>query len=138
MSRPQVQRQRAGRIQKRIGSTQASGIRPYSTTLCQRNQCALPRLPQPLCHYHRPGFFQKTIVDSKGKERKQYQYEDMKTPYDKLKSLPEAHKFLKEGVTFDKLDAIAKAISDNDAAAALNKARQVLFKSIADRRKKSA
>ena len=53
-------------------------------------------------------------------------------------NVPEAHKFLKEGVTFDKLDAFAGTISDNDAAAALNKVRQVLFKSIADRRKKSA
>ena len=62
----------------------------------------------------------------------------MKTPYEKLKSLPESQKFLKKGVTFDKLDAIVKAISDNDAAAALNKARQMLFKSIANRSKKSA
>ena len=43
----------------------------------------------------------------------------MMTPYDKLKSLSKAHLHLKLGVTFKKLDAIATAISDNDAAALL-------------------
>jgi hypothetical protein len=54
----------------------------------------------------------------------------MTTPYEKLKSLPEATQYLKPGVTFEHLDAIAYAISDNEAARRLNEARATLFHSI--------
>jgi hypothetical protein len=54
----------------------------------------------------------------------------MTTPYEKLKSLPEANQYLKPGVTFAKLDALAYAISDNAAARRLNEARSTLFRSI--------
>jgi hypothetical protein len=46
----------------------------------------------------------------------------MDTPYDKLKSLPKADTFLKPGITFKQLDAIALAISDNEAAKQMNEA----------------
>ncbi len=39
------------------------------------------------------------------------------TPYDKLQSLPNAPHYLKPGLTFRQLDAIAYAISDNEAQA---------------------
>ena len=54
----------------------------------------------------------------------------MTTPYEKLKSLPQATHYLKPGVTFEHLDAIAYAISDNEAARRLNEARATLFRSI--------
>ena len=54
----------------------------------------------------------------------------MTTPYEKLKSLPEAAQYLKPGVTFAQLDALAYAISDNEAARHLNEARTTLFRSI--------
>jgi hypothetical protein len=54
----------------------------------------------------------------------------MTTPYEKLKSLPEATQYLKPGVTFEDLDAIAYTISDNEAARRLNEARATLFRSI--------
>jgi len=41
------------------------------------------------------------ITDAKGKEHKKYRYEDMMTPYGKFKSLPEASKYLKDGVTLE-------------------------------------
>ena len=47
---------------------------------------------------------------------KRYRDRDVMTPYDKLKSLDHAERFLKSGVTFDQLDAIAHAVSDLDAA----------------------
>ncbi len=50
--------------------------------------------------------------------------------YEKLKSLPEAAQYLKPGITFEQLDAIAHAISDNEAARRLNQARAELFRSI--------
>ena len=62
----------------------------------------------------------------------------MKTPYDKLKSLPKADPFLNPGTTFAQLDAIALAISDNDAAKQLNEAKRKLFKTIFEQNRKVA
>lgn len=62
----------------------------------------------------------------------------MNTPYGKLKSLPNAARFLKPGITFDQLDEIALAISDNDAAKQMNQAKQQLFKTIFEQGKKTA
>lgn len=92
----------------------------------------------PYVNFHRPCFFPETVTDAKGKERKKYRYEHMMTPFDKLKSLPDATRYLKPGITFEQLDAVASRMSDNEAAAALNKARQALFQSIADALKQSA
>ena len=54
----------------------------------------------------------------------------MMTPYDKLKSLPNAKDYLKPGISFEILDKLAHQISDNQAADQLQKARQKLFKTI--------
>ena len=56
--------------------------------------------------------------------------EDVMTPYEKLKSLPGADSFLKEGLTYVALDRIAGARSDLRAAQALNVARLELFRRI--------
>ncbi len=92
----------------------------------------------PYVNFHRPCFFPETITDAKGRERKRYRYEQMMTPYEKLKPLPNATSHLKTGVTFEQLDANALRLGGNDAAAALNKARQRLFQSIAAALKKCA
>jgi len=84
----------------------------------------------PYLNYHRPCFFPETITDTRGKQKKTYPYKNMKTPYEKLKSLPQAETHLKPGVTFKQLDAIAYKISDNEAARRLNKARTLLFQQI--------
>ncbi|MBI4002291.1 MAG: integrase [Nitrospira defluvii] len=92
----------------------------------------------PYVNFHRPCFFPETVTDSTGKERKKYRYEQMMTPHEKLKSLPKASQYLKPDVTFKQLDVIASKISDNEAAAALNKARQRLFQAISVALKKCA
>ena len=84
----------------------------------------------PYLNFHRPCFFPETRTDAKGKERKVYRYENLMTPYDKFKSLPDSKDYLKPGVTFEILDAVALQISDNQAAEQLQKARQKLFKII--------
>ena len=84
----------------------------------------------PYLNFHRPCFFPTEGIDAKGRLRKRYPYATMTTPYEKLKSLPEAAQYLKPGVTFKDLDAIAYAISDNEAARRLNEARATLFRSI--------
>jgi transposase InsO family protein len=89
-------------------------------------------------NFHRPCFFPETITDAKGKERKKYRYKDMMTPYEKFKSVPEASKYLKDGITLEQLDAQAAKMSDNEAALALNNARKKLFRDIATAMKKQA
>ena len=84
----------------------------------------------PYLNFHRPCFFPQTIIDEKGKQKKRYRYEHMMTPYEKLTSLPQAAQYLKAGITFDELDAQAKKMSDNEAAAQLQRAKQLLFQTI--------
>lgn len=84
----------------------------------------------PYLNFHRPCFFPETRTDDQGKQYKVYRYEKMMTPYDKLKSLPDAKDYLKPGVSFAILDQLAHQISDNQAADRLQKARQILFKTI--------
>jgi len=87
----------------------------------------------PYVNYHRPCFFPEIITDAKGRQKKHYRYEHMTTPYEKLKSLPNAEQFLKPGLSFHSLDDIAYAISDNEAAKRLQEARHKLFELIDER-----
>jgi len=92
----------------------------------------------PYVNFHRPCLFAETITDPKGRQRKRYPYQLMMTPYEKLKSLPDAQQFLKPGISFAQLDALASAISDNDAAQHLNDARANLFNIVSNRSKSAA
>jgi len=84
----------------------------------------------PCINFHRPCHFPTIETDSKGKQRKRYRQQDMMTPYDKLKSLPDAEQYLKPGISFKSLDTIAAKQSDLDAWAQLQKARSKLFDTI--------
>lgn len=92
----------------------------------------------PYINFHRPCLFAETLTDAKGRQRKRYPYRLMMTPYEKLRSLPQAQIFLKPGVTFEQLDALASAMSDNAAAEGMNEARSRLFKTIFNRSKTAA
>jgi hypothetical protein len=92
----------------------------------------------PYINFHRPCLFPETITDAKGRQRKRYPYKLMMTPYEKLKSLPNAEQYLKPGISFQDLDALATSISDNDAAQRLNEAKARLFKSFSNRSKSAA
>jgi transposase InsO family protein len=92
----------------------------------------------PYINFHRPCLFAQTITDAKGRQRKRYPYALMMTPYEKLKSLPQASSFLKPGITFANLDELAGAMSDNVAAQRMNEARSSLFKIILNRSKTAA
>ena len=89
----------------------------------------------PFLNYHRPCYFPTLITDSKGKQKKQYRYDKMTTPYEKLKSLEKATTYLKEGISFDQLDQTAYAINDNEAADRMNQARSELLKRINNEQK---
>ena len=81
-------------------------------------------------NYHRPCFFPEIKVNAKGKETKRYPYKNIRTPYEKLKSLPKAKKYLREGVTFQKLDAIANAMSDNQFVTEMRQAEEKMWEAI--------
>jgi len=92
----------------------------------------------PYINYHRPCLYPTTITDKTGKQRKKYDYADMMTPYEKFKSIENAKSYLKENITFEKLDDIATAMTDNQAADYLQQQRQLLFKTIHEDEKKRA
>lgn len=84
----------------------------------------------PYLNFHRPCFFPDITIDDKGRQRRRYRYETMNTPYEKLKSLPNAGQHLKPGITFEQLDQLAHALTDSQAADQLNIARKALFAKI--------
>ncbi len=92
----------------------------------------------PYVNFHRPCFFPESVTDAKGKIRKRYRLKDLCTPYEKLKSLPDAARYLKPGITFDQLEKTAHALTDNEAARLLNEARKKLFQSIQRRSRHAA
>lgn len=84
----------------------------------------------PYINFHRPSYFAEVKTDNKGKEKKKYPYRCMMTPYEKLKSLPNAEQYLKPTVNFEALDQVMRAMTDLQAAQAMKKARVDLFKQI--------
>ena len=84
----------------------------------------------PYINFHRPCFFSEITTDKKGKQRKTYPAKNMMTPFDKLKSLPDAKKYLKTDVTFEILEKVVMEMSDNEAANLLQKERRKLFNQI--------
>lgn len=84
----------------------------------------------PYLNFHRPCYFAEIKIDKKGKEIKTYPYRSMMTPYEKLKSLPNAEQYLKPEVSFESLDQKMLVMSDLQAAQAMKKAGMQLFREI--------
>jgi len=84
----------------------------------------------PYINFHRPCYFATEKTDKKGKIKKVYEYKNRMTPYEKLKSLPNAETFLKEGISFDSLDKEAVLLTDLEAAKQMQEARGKLFQII--------
>ncbi len=78
-------------------------------------------------NYHRVCAFPIDVIDKKGKIKKTYPKDNYMTPYDKLKLLKDVN--LKENLSFDILDKIAYAKSDNDFAEEMKKVKNKLFTS---------
>src|SRR5438552_7001291 len=72
----------------------------------------------PYLNFHRPCGFATVRLDARGKRQRAYKLEDYATPYEKLKSLPEAEKYLKQkqNISFAQLDKTALVMSDTEAA----------------------
>jgi hypothetical protein len=87
----------------------------------------------PYLNYHRPCAYPTTQTDEKGKKRKVYNLYQI--PYEFLKDLPNAKKYLKPGITFDSLDKIAYSHSDNEFAKLLREEERKLFQKIREKDK---
>ena len=84
----------------------------------------------PYLNFHRPCYFAEIKIDIKGKEKKVYPYRSMMTPYEKLKSLPNAASYLKADTNFEILELQMLSSTDLQAAKAMKKAQSELFRQI--------
>jgi hypothetical protein len=84
----------------------------------------------PYLNFHRPCGFATVVEGKRGKRKKVYRLKDYATPYEKLKSLPLAESFLKDGVDFKSLDQQAKQRSDTEAAGKMRQAKTVLLRAV--------
>jgi len=81
-------------------------------------------------NFHRPCAFPIEVMDRKGKIKKKYRYQDYQTPYEKLRSIPDVRKYLKEGIALEMLDKVAQRYTDNEMAEKVQLARDKLFDKI--------
>ncbi len=84
----------------------------------------------PYINFHRPCLFPKIVINNKGKQIKKYKYNDIMTPYEKLKSLENSEQYLKKYLSFEILDKQAMKQTDIESAEALLEARELLFNKI--------
>jgi len=77
----------------------------------------------PYLNLHRPCLFAEDRIDPKGKVVKRYPQHWVQTPLEKLASLNDECRNLRPDVTLALLQDQARAMSDNEAAARLQKAR---------------
>ena len=77
----------------------------------------------PYLNFHRPCGFATVTVDPRGKRQRRYPVEDYQTPYERLKSLPEATRYLKPGLSWARLDPIADERSDTEWARRMQAAK---------------
>jgi transposase InsO family protein len=82
----------------------------------------------PYLNYHRPCGFAQVSLDPRGRRRRHYRTADYATPYEKFRSLPEAHRYLKDEMRWELLDGFAYAISDTEAARRMMDAKTDLLR----------
>lgn len=84
----------------------------------------------PYLNFHRPCGYATVSYDQRGKRKRVYKAEEYATPYEKLKALPDAASYLKEGVSFDGLDQQAARLSDTECAKKLARAKAELLRKV--------
>lgn len=85
----------------------------------------------PYLNFHRPCAYPSIITDEKGKKRKEYNL--YQVPYERLKSLSNTRKYLKQGITFENLDTMAYSHSDNEFATIMREEERKLFRKIREK-----
>lgn len=86
----------------------------------------------PFLNFHRPCLFATEVADpdKPGRIKRVYRPQDAMTPLDKLASLPEDKRSLREGITLQHLRDLATALNDVQAAEELAEARAALFRRV--------
>jgi transposase InsO family protein len=82
----------------------------------------------PYLNFHRPCGFATVSLDARGKRQRKYKQEDYATPYEKWKSLAEAENYLKEEMSFARLEQVAQKMSDTEWARKMTTARVTLLR----------
>jgi transposase InsO family protein len=82
----------------------------------------------PYLNFHRPCGFATVSLDARGKRSRKYNAQDYATPYEKLKSLPDAIQYLKPNIGFAQLDRQAMATSDTECALKMGAAKVKLLR----------
>ena len=82
----------------------------------------------PYLNFHRPCGFATVSLDARGKRSRKYNAQDYATPYEKLKSLPDAIQYLKPNIGFAQLDRQAMAMSDTKCAIKMGAAKAKLLR----------
>jgi transposase InsO family protein len=86
------------------------------------------RYLNPYLNFHRPCGFATVSLDGKGKRQRDYPAADYATPYQKLKSLPDAARFLKPGQSLAALDQVAGQRSDTACGRQMSAAKTQLLR----------
>lgn len=88
------------------------------------------RFLNPYVNFHRPCFFARESFDAKsGKIKKSYPHELVKTPFERLAAIENVPTlYLKAGITLQALRQLASEQTDTEAALALKRARDNLFR----------
>jgi len=86
----------------------------------------------PYLNYHRPCGVPETVVNAKGKAKKQYRW--YATPWEILRQLPDLARQLKPGLTTHDLERQARAQTDLQAAVQMQEAKRKLFASFQQKR----
>jgi hypothetical protein len=85
----------------------------------------------PYLNFHRPCGVPEQVANAKGKVKRVYRW--YATPWEILRQLPGVGGYLKEEVTIEGLEQLARAKSDTKAAAEMQTAKQKLFASFPQR-----
>lgn len=86
----------------------------------------------PYLNFHRPCGVPEQIADAKGKMKRVYRW--YATPWEILRQLPGIAGYLKQEMTIDRLEKLARTSSDTEAAIAMQDAKRKLFSTFSGRR----
>jgi hypothetical protein len=81
----------------------------------------------PYLNFHRPCGFATIETNRKGKRKRVYRHNEYRTPYEKLSSLKDWHKHLKERMSQQQLQREARRMSDTEAAQRMRTAKLALL-----------
>jgi len=81
----------------------------------------------PYLNFHRPCGFATIRTDARGKRKRVYRQQDYRTPYEKLRSLADWQRYLKDGISAAQLERQARRRSDTQAAQQMQSAKLTLL-----------